>query len=335
MPWYTCAALGSRPVRRRRAAWQESSSTAEAARSSRSVSGPYRPEWLSTWSRWTCQASQSRMSSKVPAISVSTDPSTSITENAWPIRVSVSRRVAATAGWRVGCSIRDRSAPTRSAAGGAAALWPVIAAKTLVVTATSAASRPAWSGDGANSFESTGAGCRGEGDRQLDWTGVAAVGEPGGRASRAEVVQAAGKHGECRAHVRPRHQVAKAVVDAAAETEVRRPVCCGDVEVAATGLRIGSGRLAEQVDRGAGGDVEPVEAEAGDCLPGHPRGRGADPHDLLDRGRAQVRALAEQPPLARVVDEGLHGQAELVAGGIEAAEDQQHQRVAQFGGGQT
>src|SRR5215470_4851440 len=43
MPWYTCAALGSRPVRRRRAAWWESSSTAEAARSSRSVSGPYRP----------------------------------------------------------------------------------------------------------------------------------------------------------------------------------------------------------------------------------------------------------------------------------------------------
>src|SRR5215467_291777 len=103
----------------------------------------------------------------------------------------------------------------------------------------------------ASSFESTGAGCRGEGDRQMDWTGVAAVGEPGGCAFGAEAAQAAGEHGECRAHVCPGHQVAEAVVDPAAETEVRRPVCRGDVQVTASGPRVGSGRLAEQVDGGA------------------------------------------------------------------------------------
>src|SRR5215472_19249674 len=86
-----------------------------------------------------------------------------------------------------------------------------------------------------SSFESTGAGCRGEGDRETDWAGVAAVGEPEGRASRAEAAQAAGEHGECRAHVRPGHQVTEAVVNPAAKTEVRRPVCRGDVEVTAAG----------------------------------------------------------------------------------------------------
>ena len=77
-----------------------------------------------------------------------------------------------------------------------------------------------------------------------------------------------------------------------------------------------------------------VEGEAGHGLPGDPRRGGADPHDLLDGGWPQFRALAEQPPLGGVVQEGLHGQAELVAGGVEAAEDQQHQRVTQFGAGQ-
>ncbi len=33
--------------------------------------------------------------------------------------------------------------------------------------------------------------------------------------------------------------------------------------------------------------------------------------------------------------EDLHGQAELVPGGVEAAEDQQHERIAQLGPGQV
>jgi len=114
-------------------------------------------------------------------------------------------------------------------------------------------------------------------------------------------------------------------VDPAAEAEVRRLAGRGDIEFRAAGAWVGSRRLAEQVDGGARGDVEPVEGEVGDSLPGDPGGRGTDPHDLLDRGRTQFRVLAEQPPLAGVVQEGLHGQAELVAGGVEAPEDQQHE----------
>src|SRR5262249_9591788 len=104
---------------------------------------------------------------------------------------------------------------------------------------------------------------RGEGDRETDWAGVAAVGEPGGRALGAEAAQAAGEHGECRAHVRPGHQVTEAVVDPAAETEVRRPVPRGGVEVTSAGPRLGARPLAEQADGGARRAARPAPAAAG------------------------------------------------------------------------
>ncbi len=89
------------------------------------------------------------------------------------------------------------------------------------------------------------------------------------------------------------------------------------------------------MDGGAGGDIQPVEGEVLDGLPGDPGCGGADPHDLLDRGRSQFRALPEQPPLGRVINEDLHGQAELIAGGVEAAEDQQSERIPQLSGRQA
>jgi hypothetical protein len=116
-------------------------------------------------------------------------------------------------------------------------------------------------------------------------------------------------------------------VDAPAEAEVRRPPGRGDVEFAAARL-VGARRFAEQVDRGPGPDVEAVEGEVGQGFPGDPGRGGPDPHDLLDRGGPELGALAEQPPLAGVLQEHLHGQAELVPGGVEPAEDQQHQCVA-------
>ena len=121
-------------------------------------------------------------------------------------------------------------------------------------------------------------------------------------------------------------------MDAAAEAEVRRPPGRGDVEVRAA--RLGSRRLAEQVDRGPGRDVEPVEGEVRQGFPGDPGRGGADPHDLFDRRRPQSGVLAEDPPLAGMVHEDLQGQAELVPGGVEAAEDQQDERVAQLGTGE-
>jgi hypothetical protein len=125
-------------------------------------------------------------------------------------------------------------------------------------------------------------------------------------------------------------------VDSAAEPEVGRPPGRGDVEFAAAGLRgVGACRFAEQVDRGSGLDVETVEGEVGQGFPGDPGRGGPDPHDLLDRGGPELGTLAEQPPLAGVLQEDLHGQAELVPGGVEAAEDQQHECIAQLGPGRT
>src|SRR5215831_7848820 len=49
----------------------------------------------------------------------------------------------------------------------------------------------------------------------------------------------------------------------------------------------------------------------------------------------QLGTLGQEPPLGRVIQERLHGQAELVAGGVEAAEDQQYERIAQLGRGQA
>ena len=63
-----------------------------AVRSSRSVSGPYRSGWRSTWLRCTCQASHRKMSSNVPAISVRADPSTSVTGKAWASRSTACRQ---------------------------------------------------------------------------------------------------------------------------------------------------------------------------------------------------------------------------------------------------
>src|SRR5262249_57706631 len=69
-----------------------------------------------------------------------------------------------------------------------------------------------------------------EGDREPNRPGVPAVGQPGRRAGRTWLAEPAGEHGEGLAHVGPRHVVAKAVMDSAAETEVRRPAARRYVE---------------------------------------------------------------------------------------------------------
>lgn len=85
------------------------------------------------------------------------------------------------------------------------------------------------------------------------------------------------------------------------------------------------------MDRRAGGDLKALELEVVERLAGHPGDRGGDAHDLLDRGLAEIGVGAQERPLVGVVREGLHRQAQLVARGVEAAEDHERHRVAQLG----
>ena len=161
--------------------------------------------------------------------------------------------------------------------------------------------------------------------------GVAGVGQPGGSLERTRVPQPAGEQGQRLAHVGAGHEVAQAVVRPAAEPEVRLAALGGDVEA---GRRRPAGRCRPTRCRGGPwcrpASSTPSYSKSSSTSRVTQRDGRVDPHDLLDGGLAQLGTLGEQRPLVGVADEGLHGQAELVAGGVVAAEDQQHQPVAQL-----
>ena len=119
---------------------------------------------------------------------------------------------------------------------------------------------------------------------------------------------------------------------AAAEAEVLGSRVVRNVEARAVdGLRIGAARLREQVDRRALGHVDPVDIAVLRRLAGDPRGGRPHPHDLLNRIGGQLGALAQQRPLLRVADEEVHGEAELVAGRVDTALEQEDDRRPQLG----
>src|SRR6202012_427952 len=115
--------------------------------------------------------------------------------------------------------------------------------------------------------------------------------------------QPPGEQRQCLAHVVAGDEVADAVVRATAEAEVPGALH-GDVE---RGRRIrpwvGAGDDRQQVQHGAGGDLHALELEILERLPGYPGDGRVDPHDLLDRAAAEVRAPRQQLPLVEVLHE--------------------------------
>ena len=80
----------------------------------------------------------------------------------------------------------------------------------------------------------------------------------------------------------------------------------------------------------ASGELDSAQFEVLDDLTCHPASRGIDAQHFFQSRLRQVRALREDLPLLRVPDEGLDCEAELIAGRVHAAEEHQHQRIAQF-----
>ena len=121
-----------------------------------------------------------------------------------------------------------------------------------------------------------------------------------------------------------------AVVSAGTKTEVRlafgRDIEPGIFEDG----RIGTGRLAEQVNRRALFDIQSLIVEILQRFAGHPCHGRAHAHDFFDSSPCQLRIFTQQFPLVRVLDEHVHGQGDLVTRGVDAAENGENDHVVQF-----